>query len=58
MVKDLSLLCEKLGRKLGHSKHIFRISGRGSENHIYDEYHRGAEPAVPKYYQNKAVVYK
>lgn len=38
--QNLSLLREKLGRKLGYSIHVFRISALGSEDNIYNEYYR------------------
>lgn len=38
--QTVSFLREKLGRKLGSFKHLFRIPSGDSGKHIYDEYHR------------------
>ena len=56
--QNLSLLREKLGGKLGYSIYILRISARGSEDNIYNEYYRRFEPSVQADYEEQAVIHK
>ena len=53
MVENLSVLCQELGGKLGYTVHVLRISARGTEDNIYDEYYRGIEPSVSSDNKNK-----
>ena len=56
--QNLSLLREKLGRKLGYPIHVFRISARGSEDNIYNEYYRRFEPPVQADYEEQAIIHE
>ena len=56
--QNLSVLREKLGGKLGYSIHLFRISALGSEDNIYNEYYRRAEPPVQADYEEQAVIHE
>ena len=56
--QNLSLLREKLGRKLGYSIHVFRISARGLEDNKYNEYYRRFEPSVQADYEEQAVIHE
>ena len=56
--QNLSLLRKKLGGKLGYSIHILRISARGSEDNIYNEYYRRFEPSVQADYEEQAVIHE
>ena len=56
--QNLSLLRKKLWEKLGYPIHILRISARGSEDNIYNEYYRRFEPSVQADYEEQAVIHK
>lgn len=58
MGQNLLLLREKLGGKLGYPIHIFRISVRGLEDNIYNEYYRRFEPSVQADYEEQAVIHE
>ena len=51
--REIADLCQELGGKLGYTVHVLRISARGTEDNIYDEYYRGIEPSVSSDNKNK-----
>ena len=45
-----------LGRELGHSKHVFRLSCGGPKNHLYDKCDRRTESTIQKSDKDKECI--